>query len=155
MSAHANHCFDVYSTTFNGNKPDRLEWGITVHNDTGKLLHIDLGDPTHGEVDTNRYVYIRPHATARTVACSHGAGLETYVRLLDEKHRYLAQWYVYMPYMGKNRVQYWAGSCEVKYASGEVYIDYPKVVRDFSSLKPESAHIYNHDWVIETDVRCH
>ena len=164
VSAYANHCHYWVAPEL---------WGITIHNDTNQRLHIDLGTPTHGWVDTLRDVYIPPHDTKRTGACSRNVftGVQTYVRLRDQGGYYRAAWYVDQPLSGQNRIRYDryndVGTCTARYATGKAKSSFTAspfihhvsgqwhVEKKMSSLRPEPNNIYTHDNIVEVDITCH
>ena len=140
----------------NCDKSNYEYFGITVHNNTNQMLHLDLGVPTHGEVNTNRYIYIAPHDVNDTSVCSAGwlRGVQTYIRLYDHADHYMADWYVKQPYSGQNTITFHGYHCHAVYYTGKMHYKNSREVWKYTDPKDEPSVFYTHRGNVNVEVTC-
>ena len=131
-------------------------FGMVVRNDTNQTLHLDLGDPRHGRVDTIQNIYIAPHTQVSTSACSDESmsGLETYVRLYGDDGRYLDDWHVWQHDFGMNTIRFhdYTGECQVSF---RLSIAYPHGVEEVSPIQAMLSEVHAKFTIIHMLARCH
>ncbi|WP_252180017.1 hypothetical protein [Endozoicomonas sp. 4G] len=94
-----------------------------IENHTNEDMLLDMGDPSHGFIENKRKSVVFSQQTVTAVGCNDSLfhGFETYVRLYGNNYRYMFDWYVEMPLIGDNSVEFRRyapdHSCDVTYSN--------------------------------------